>query len=101
MRWWLMDLASPRLRRFMERKKWLSKLDQGNAPMQFFPEQGTAFFAPFGWDECEFRSTWTESFPLKRTMRGAWFFQWLSKLQSKAQREAGRRMSGIALLEAR
>lgn len=100
-RWWLMDIASPRLRKFMERSKWLRKLDQGNAPMQFFPEQGTAFFAPFGWQEREFRSTWDEAFRLKRTMRGAWFFKWLSKLQGKAQVEAGRRMSGIALLEAR
>ncbi|HET9836004.1 MAG TPA: SAM-dependent methyltransferase [Rhodanobacteraceae bacterium] len=99
-RWWLMDIASPRLRKFMERSRWLGKLQQGNAPMQFFPEQGTAFFEPFGWREKEFRSTWDESFRLKRTMRGAWFFKMLSKLQPKAQVEAGRRMSGIVLLEA-
>lgn len=98
-RWWLQDIASPRLRKFMERSRWLSKLQQGNAPMQFFPEQGTAFFEPFGWREKEFRSTWDESFRLKRTMRGAWFFKLLSKLQPRAQVEAGRRMSGIVLLE--
>lgn len=98
-RWWLQDIASPRLRKFMERSRWLSKLQQGNAPMQFFPEQGTAFFEPFGWREKDFRSTWDESFRLKRTMRGAWFFKLLSKLQPKAQVEAGRRMSGIVLLE--
>lgn len=98
-RWWLQDIASPRLRKFMERSRWLSKLQQGNAPMQFFPEQGTAFFEPFGWREREFRSTWDESFRLKRTMRGAWFFKLLSKLQPRAQVEAGRRMSGIVLLE--
>ncbi|MGN6313676.1 MAG: class I SAM-dependent methyltransferase [Rhodanobacteraceae bacterium] len=98
-RWWLQDIASPRLRKFMERSRWLSKLQQGNAPMQFFPEQGTAFFEPFGWHEKDFRSTWDESFRLKRTMRGAWFFKLLSKLQPKAQVEAGRRMSGIVLLE--
>ncbi|HET6907421.1 MAG TPA: SAM-dependent methyltransferase [Rhodanobacteraceae bacterium] len=98
-RWWLQDIASPRLRKFMERSRWLSKLQQGNAPMQFFPEHGTAFFEPFGWREKEFRSTWDESFRLKRTMRGAWFFKLLSKLQPRAQVEAGRRMSGIVLLE--
>ena len=98
-RWWLLDIASPRLRKFMERSRWLAKL-QANAPMQFFPEQGTAFFDPFGWREQEFRSTWDESFRLQRTMRGAWFFKLLSKLQPKAQLEAGRRMSGIVLLEA-
>ncbi|HEX6612954.1 MAG TPA: SAM-dependent methyltransferase [Rhodanobacteraceae bacterium] len=99
-RWWLLDIASPRLRKFMERSRWLGTLQQGNAPMRFFPEQGTAFFEPFGWREKEFRSTWDESFRLKRTMRGAWLFGLLSKLQPRAQVEAGRRMSGIVLLEA-
>ena len=97
-KWWLLDIASPRLRQFMERGHWLGKLS--NAPMQFFPEQGTAFFEPFGWHEREFRSTWDESFRLKRTMRGAWLFKMLSKLQPKKQVEAGRRMSGNVLLEA-
>lgn len=97
-RWWLLDIGSPRLRKLMERSRWLGKL--GNAPMQFFPEEGTAFFHPFGWREREFRPTWDESFRQKRTMRGAWFFKLLSKLQSTAQVEAGRRMSGIVLLEA-
>jgi len=99
-RWWLLDIASPRLRKFMERSRWMRNLQQGNAPMQFFPEQGTAFFDPSGWREKEFRSTWDESFRLKRTMRGAWFFRLLSKLQPKTQVEAARRMSGIVLLEA-
>jgi len=99
-RWWLMDIASPRLRKFMERSRWLGKL-QRNAPMQFFPEQGTAFFEPFGWREQEFRSTWDESFRLKRTMRGAWLFKLLSKMQPKAHAEASRQMSGIVLLQAR
>lgn len=97
-RWWLIDIGSPRLRQFMERSRWLGKL-QGNAPMRFFPEQGTAFFEPFGWREREFRSTWDESLRLKRTVRGAWLFKLLSKLQPKAQVVAGRRMSGIVLLE--
>jgi methyltransferase (TIGR00027 family) len=98
-RWWLMDIGSPMLRKFMERSRWLGKL-QANAPMQFFPEQGTGFFKPFGWREREFRSTWDESFRLRRTMRGAWLFRVLSMLRPKAQVEAGRRMSGIVLLEA-
>jgi methyltransferase (TIGR00027 family) len=98
-RWWLTDIGSPRLRQLMERSRWLGKL-QSNAPMQFFPEQGTAFFEPYGWREKEFRSTWDESLRLKRTVRGAWLFKLLSKLQPKAQVEAGLRMSGIVLLEA-
>jgi len=98
-RWWLMDLGSPRLRKFIERSRWTSRLQ--HAPMHFFPEEGTTFFASYGWREIGFRSTWDESFRLKRTMRGAWFFKLLSRLQPAAQVEAGRRMSGIALLESR
>ena len=97
-RWWLTDLASPMLLKFLARR-WGPKLEQGNAPFQFGPAEGTAFFAPFGWRETEFRSTWDESFRLKRTMPGAWLWHLLSKLQSKPRQESGRRMSGIVLME--
>jgi len=96
--WWLTDLASPMLLKFLE-KQWAPKLKEGNAPFQFGPAEGTAFFTPFGWREAEFRSTWDESFRLQRTMRGAWMWKLLSHLQPKAKQEAGRRMSGIVLLQ--
>ena len=96
--WWLTDLASPMLLKFLE-KQWAPKLKEGNAPFRFGPAEGTAFFTPFGWHEAEFRSTWDESFRLQRTMRGAWLWKLLSHLQPKAKQEAGRRMSGIVLLQ--
>lgn len=99
-RWWLTDLASPMLLKFLERQ-WQPKLKQGNAPFRFGPAEGTAFFEPYGWREAEFRSTWDESKRLKRTMPGAWLWTLLSKFQSAQKREAGRRMSGIVLLESR
>jgi len=99
-RWWLTDLASPMLLKFLERQ-WQPKLKQGNAPFRFGPAEGTAFFEPYGWREAEFRSTWDESRRLKRTMPGAWLWTLLSKFQSAQKREAGRRMSGIVLLESR
>ena len=98
--WWLTDLASPMLLKFLERQ-WQPKLKQGNAPFRFGPAEGTAFFEPHGWREAEFRSTWDESKRLKRTMPGAWLWTLLSKFQSAQRREAGRRMSGIVLLESR
>jgi len=97
-KWWLTDLASPMLLKFLE-KQWAPKLKEGNAPFRFGPAEGTAFFIPFGWREAEFRSTWDESFRLQRTMRGAWLWKLLSHLQPKAKQEAGRRMSGIVLLQ--
>lgn len=99
-KWWLFDLASPMLLKFVERT-WSPKLREGNAPFRFAPADGTAFFAPHGWREAEFRSTWDESFRLDRTMRGAWLWKLLSNFQPKARYEAGRRMSGIVLLESK
>jgi O-methyltransferase involved in polyketide biosynthesis len=97
-RWWLTDLASPMLLKFLERQ-WQPKLREANAPFKFGPAEGTAFFAPAGWKEAEFRSTWDESQRLHRTMPGAWLWKLLSRLQSKQRREAGRRMSGVVLMD--
>jgi methyltransferase (TIGR00027 family) len=99
-RGWLIDLASPMLLEWLS-KRWGRRLQDGNAPMKFGPAEGTAFFEPCGWREKEFRSTWDEAIRLKRTMRGVWLWKLLSRLQPAAKREAGRRMSGIVLLERR
>ena len=96
-RWWLSDLASPMLLRYLE-KQWLGRLRDGNAPFLFAPAEGTAWFAPHGWRETEWRSSWTEAFRLKRTPRFAWLWNLLGKLQPKEKAEAGKRMSGIMLL---
>lgn len=97
-RWWLSDLASPMLLKFLA-KKWSPTLASGNAPFLFGPADGTGFFAPFGWREIEWRSSWTESFRLNRKMRHAWLWSLLGKLQPKEKQEAGKRMSGIMLLQ--
>ncbi|MEO6137676.1 MAG: class I SAM-dependent methyltransferase [Luteimonas sp.] len=98
-RWWLTDLASPMLLKMLARS-WQPKLNEGHAPFRFGPAEGTEFFAPLGWRESEFRSSWDESLRLNRTMPGAGLWTLLSKLQSQQKREAGRRMSGIVLMEA-
>lgn len=97
-RWWLSDLASPSLLKRLE-KTWISRMKSGNAPLLFAPAESTAYFEPFGWREAEFRSSWTESFRLKRTMRGGRFFRLLSYLQSAKKRDAVERMSAIMLLQ--
>lgn len=98
LRWWLMDLATPMLLKMLART-WGARLSAANAPMRFAPAESTAFFTPFGWREAEFRSTWEESQRLKRGPRLAWLWRLLAHLQSRQRREAGRRMSGIVLLE--
>ncbi len=96
-RWWLSDLATPMLLKFLA-GRWKPSL--AAAPFRFAPADGTAFFQPFGWQEVEFRSSWDESWRLNRKMRLAWLWKLLGKLRSKEKQDAGRRMSGIVLLEA-
>ncbi len=96
--WWVIDLASPLLRKFIERS-WGSALEKGNAPMRFFPVEGTDFFRPLGWREVAFRSTGEESRRLHREMKGAWLWRILGLMMSKERRAAYQRMSGQVLLE--
>jgi methyltransferase (TIGR00027 family) len=97
-RWWLLDLASPRLLRMME-KTWGRAVAAGNAPFQFAPAEGSQFFQAQGWQEAEFRSMWEESLRLKRTMRLAWLWNLIGRLYPKSKREEFRRMSGVVLLQ--
>ena len=96
-RWWLSDLASPTLLKMMGRK-WARRLEAGNTPFRFAPAEGTAHFEPFGWREIEWRSSWTESFRLGRTMRFAGVMNLLGKLRSKQKQAESLRISGIMLL---
>lgn len=95
---WLMDLASPALLRRLE-KSWAPALRAGNAPFRFGPAENTAFFAPFGWKEVEYRSLFEEGIRLKRTMRFAGLWRVLGRLMPAKHREELKRFSGVALLE--
>jgi len=95
---WLIDLASPLLLQWMA-KTWGKQLAAGNAPMIFGPAEGTAYFAPLGWREAEYRSLWEESFRLKRTITFGWLWRLLGRISSPKRRAEVQRMSGIVLLE--
>jgi len=96
--WWLIDLGSPQLLKMLA-KSWGRKLKEGNAPFRFAPAEGTRFFAPHGWGEAEYRSMWTESLRLKRTMPLAWLWSLVAKFYTAKKREEFRRFSGIVLLQ--
>ena len=70
----------------------------GNAPMRFAPESGTAFFAPAGWTEAEYRPILDEAVRLKRAPRMAWLWKVLGLLASKKRKEQFKRFSGVVLL---
>lgn len=96
--WWLFDLASKRLLHIMNRY-WGRAVKAGNAPFQFAPAEGTAFFEKFGWREVEFRSGLDEAHRLRREMRMAPLWRLLSRFGSRERREEFRRMSGYVMLE--
>jgi len=95
--WWLIDLASPRLLRMLERN-WGRRLAAGGAPMRFAPAEGTRFFEVHGWVEAEFRPTFDEARRLNRAPRASWLWRLLARLSPPARREEFRRMAGIVLL---
>ncbi|HEV2671863.1 MAG TPA: class I SAM-dependent methyltransferase [Gemmatimonadales bacterium] len=97
LRWWLMDLGSPALLEWLKRS-WGKQLRAGNAPMRFAPESGTAFFAPAGWTEAEYRPMLDEAIRLKRAPRIAWLWKAVGRLASKKRREQFKRFSGVVLL---
>lgn len=96
--WWLTDLASPRLRKIMERS-WGKEVQAADAPFRFGPAEGSSFFEPFGWREAVWRSTWEEAHRLRREMKGAWIWRGLGRLFPKRVREEYRRFAGTLLLE--
>lgn len=97
-RWWLIDIASPRLLKMMM-KFWGKSVEAGNAPFQFAPAESTKFFEPAGWREAQFRSTMDEARRLNREMPMMWLWRGLTRLRSRAVRQEMARFSGIALLE--
>lgn len=97
-RWWLIDLASPRLLKIMKRS-WGKAVEKGNAPFKFAPPEGTDFFRKFGWREIEYRGAIQEAQRLNREMKMMPFWRFLMRFYPKKVREEFKRMSGFVLLE--
>jgi methyltransferase (TIGR00027 family) len=97
-RWWVNDVASPRLLEWMS-KSWGKNVAKGNAPFRFAIEDSAAFFASLGWRERENRFGMDEAHRLKREMRGMWLFRLITRLASGVKREEMRRMTSYLLLE--
>lgn len=62
---WALDLASPGLLRMLA-KKWGGSLDEAAAPLRFAPEEGPAFFRPYGWKPADVHSVFKTAGRLKR-----------------------------------
>jgi len=97
-RWWLIDLASPRLLKLMLRT-WGTDLEKGNAPFKFAPAEGTDFFPKCGWHEAEYRSAMEEARRLNREMAMMPFWRFLMNFYPAKTRKEFGRMSAYVLLD--
>jgi methyltransferase (TIGR00027 family) len=97
-RWWVSDIASPRLLEWMN-KSWGKNVAAGNAPFRFAPADSPSFFAALGWREVEFRSSAEEARRLRREMRFMWLWRFLGRFASAARQDEFRRFAGYLLLE--
>ena len=97
-RWWLIDLASPRLLKIMQRS-WGNAVETGNAPFKFAPPEGTDFFRKYGWREVEFRSGMLEAKRLHREMTMMPLWRFLMNFYPAKTRKEFTRMSGFVLLD--
>jgi methyltransferase (TIGR00027 family) len=97
-KWWIIDIAHPRLLKMMS-KMWAKRGEMANAPFLFAPEENTRFFEPSGWREKEFRSSMAEAKRIDRQMPGMWFWGFIGRFYPKKTKEMFKRFSGIALLE--
>jgi methyltransferase (TIGR00027 family) len=96
-RYWLLDLASPMLLQFMERR-WKGPRGLQNAPFKFAPAEGTKFFEPHGWRELEYHSTMAEGKRLKRLPASSWMWGLFGLFASREKKELWKRFSGQVLL---
>lgn len=95
-RWWLVDLASPRLLTWMTRSYGRGISD--DVRFRFAPEEGLDFFTALGWQPVDVRSSFHEAVRLRRTPRGAWLMRLAGRLLPGAGEDM-RTMSRIVLLE--
>ncbi len=96
--WWIIDLANPILIEFMS-KSWGQEVQRGNAPFQFAPAEGTAWFTPMGWKERRVRYNALEARRLKREMQGAAIWRIFGLLMPKKKREAMEQMAATVTFE--
>jgi len=62
---WILDVASPGLLRMLQRQ-WSEKLEGADAPLKFAPEEGPAFFIPYGWQPIRVESSLKSAARIRR-----------------------------------
>ena len=91
---WTFDIASPRLMKMLQ-KRMAHQLSQA-APFKFAPEEGSAFFAKFGWRAVEVQSFLKNAARLKRL---PFFLRLAALLPETEKSRRNRPWSGACLME--
>jgi methyltransferase (TIGR00027 family) len=92
---WLLDLASPGLLQLLQ-KNLNAHLAAANAPLQFGPEEGPAFFEKFGWKPRDVRSLLKNAARIKRL---SLWMRILSLLPESNGKQGQRPWSAVCLME--
>ena len=95
LRWWIIDLHSPGLLRFIASTSGQSTAASG-APMKFGPADGPEFFVPYGWKPVEVHRILQAAI---RTKRLPPEIQVPPDLQQSSGRQGDQFWSGICLLQ--
>jgi hypothetical protein len=75
-----------------------SHLAAGQTRMQFAPEEGAAFFQPYGWKIAEFHASQDEAQRLNREIPFWWLLQLLVYIASKRGQRSAEKAGGFLLL---
>jgi methyltransferase (TIGR00027 family) len=94
-RHWIFDIVSPSLLE-MIRKSAAPQMSEGAAQMQFGPESGPEFFAPYGWTPVEVNPTLKTAAKLKRL---SFFFRLIALLPQAPKPKGKRPWSAVCLLQ--
>jgi methyltransferase (TIGR00027 family) len=90
---WGIDLCSPGLLKMLQQN--LGALEKAGSPLKFGPEEGPAFFTPFGWKPVEVYSMLKTAAEVKRL---SFFMRIMALLPESSGRQGSRPWGGVVRL---
>lgn len=90
---WAIDLCSPGLLKILQQN--LGALEKAGSPLKFGPEEGPAFFTPFGWKPVEVYSMLKTAAEIKRL---TFFMRIMAFLPESSGRQGSRPWGGVVRL---
>ncbi len=94
---WVLDIVLPRAIKMMRRRT-RKQMAEANAEFRFGPAENTAFFAPHGWTELEYRGSFPEAVRLKRLPWYMWIWRAIGAVLPRKRRREFARFAGFALM---